>query len=265
MDRSKALWIVPSAAIAAICLLASFSGRSTEAAVPGQDDPSARAALEDVLGASGFSMDWDRGVLGFPVEVLVRDELLEYVLVSENGQVHESLLVSDVPASLVNAGILALGVERGQNARLLETTDGYDVVPPSGDGCYFYVAWQEGDEAFLYRLEDLIANLETGRAMQRHRWVFLGSRFVEDKGEEVFAADFTGNLMSLSYFYEGDTLFTGALEACESQTAWLANSWLLPPSRERVLFLCSKEKLSGLPERFLGELPLVTRRESQRR
>ena len=130
---------------------------------------------------------------------------------------------------------------------------------PAGDGFLLYAAWREGDETYLYRVDDLIANLETGRSLQRHRWVFLGSRFVEREGETYFAADQWGNLINLSFFYEGDTLLTGSIRACESQTAWLPNAWLLPPTGSKVLFVCARESLSELPPALAEALPVVER------
>ena len=66
----------------------------------------------------------------------------------------------------------------------------------------------------------------TSRALTRHRWVYLGSRFQAPReGEpEVFVADLEQNLICLSFFFQGNTLLTAARPECEAQTIWIANS-----------------------------------------
>ena len=146
--------------------------------------------------------------------MLVRDELLEYLLVGPRGQGHESLFTTDSGPSHLNAGLLALGVEPGSNARWDVTPEEPELRLPAGDGFYVYAAWRERDETYLFRVDDLLSNLRTGRSMPRHRWVFLGSRFSRPREDqpEVFVADHEGNLINIAFFFQGNTLLTPAVE-----------------------------------------------------
>jgi len=94
--------------------------------------------------------------------------------------------------------------------------------------------------------------------MRRHRWVYLGSRIVQRRsGEEAFAAGLEGNLVNISFFSQGNTLITGALEECLSQSSWLPNAWLLPPRGSRVTLLFSRERLATLPDALAAIVPSV--------
>jgi hypothetical protein len=204
--------------------------------------------------------------------VLVKEDLLEYVLVAPGGAAHEALFQTDVQPSLLNTALLALGVEPGANATweridppptLEERRAGkkpYRIHLPVGDGFLMYVAWREKDETYLYRLEDLIANLRTARAMERHRWVFLGSAFLDPKepgDAPVFAADAEGNLINLAFFQSGHTLLSAALQDCEDQSIWVANPWLLPERGQPVRLMFAHASLAELPAAWKASLPVV--------
>jgi len=237
-----------------------------------QEVGGARDAAAEAFRAQGIRLDLEHGLCSIPVTVLVRDDLLEYVLVNPHGAAHESLFVTEVDAAVLNAALVALGVEPGKNARwkpvepapspdeVRAGADAWQVEVPRGDGFHLYVGWRDGEETFFYRLEDLMRNLETGRAMRRHRWVYLGSRFVRFRpgAEEVFAATFEGNLVNLSFFEQGNTLLTAALPECEKQTIWLPNAWLIPGSGERVDLVWSRERLDAPPPALVAGFPKLT-------
>ncbi len=238
---------------------------------PSAEQLEARRKLVATLAEQGVQIDLEQGLVGVPASVLVRHDLLEYLLVGPTGAAHEALLATDVTPSVLNAALLALGVAQGNNARWTvrdppptpeERADGvapYTVDPPEGDGFYLYLAWREGDEVYRFRVEDLLSNLETGRAMRRHRWVYIGSRFAQlVPGEpEVFAADVEQNLVNVAWFHAGNTLVTAALPQCRRQDIWIANAWLVPPERSAVQLVFARAELERLPEAWEAELPLV--------
>jgi hypothetical protein len=230
------------------------------------------ADLTAAFAAQGIHLDVAKGVCTIPASVLVREDLLEYLLVSPHGQAHESMFTTDVLPSVLNVALLALGVKPGQNASWVlrdpkpteaETKDGvspYVVVPPRGDGVYFYAAWKVDGETYFYRVEDLLLDRSTGTTMRRHKWVYLGSRMVKpraDGSEEAFAADLEGNIVNVALFEQGNTLLTAALPECLKQTIWMTNFWLLPPRDAKVELVFSREKLVALPSEIEVRLPTV--------
>ncbi len=233
-----------------------------------QHGPDPRAVLETALAEAGIRIDLDDGRCAVPARILVREELLEYLLVGPGGSAHESLFVTDVKPSLVNTALLALGFVPGVNASWTRRTEPlrdeerragvspYDVTLPKGDSLYLYALWEEDGEVYFYRIEDLIRNLSTGRTMRRHSWVYLGSRFVplEEEGEEVFVADREQNLLNIALFAEGNTLVTAALATCIDQTIWVGNTWLLPERDWPLLLVFSRNPLVAPPDDLLGTL-----------
>ncbi len=245
----------------AVAAQAPDAGRQAGAPTDASGDTAEAADLIQALAQAGIWVDREAGLCAVEARTVVLDELLEYVLVGPGGALHESLLRTDVPASLLNAGLLLLGAERGTNAvwtpvepppTLEERRAGkrpFSVALPAGDGFYLYLAWQAGDERYLFRLEDALTNLRADRSMTRHRWVYLGSRFVEPKpgAEPVFAADREGNMISLVLFEQGHTLLTGAVPDCLEQSIWIANRWLLPPPESAVRLVFARERIDALP------------------
>jgi hypothetical protein len=151
----------------------------------------------------------------------------------------------------------------------------YKVTPPSGDGLYMHATWREGDEVYFFRIEDLIANLETGRSMPRHKLVYLGSRMAVIPGlppelsgaapgeepREVFVADFDRNLVNLIYFANGNTLFTCVHGTENRQDVWAANIYNLPEMNQPVLLVFSKTPLATCPDSLRARLPEAKRPE----
>ncbi len=134
-----------------------------------------------------------------PAKLVMREGLLEYFAVLKGGKEHEALvgLVGNTPAderrppefaAKLNNAIQALGFTRGRPIRL--TARG--TSPAEGEPIYLFVEWEADGETHLARAEDLIWNRVENRPMQRGRWVYVGSSFVEDEpGSVVFAADLT--------------------------------------------------------------------------
>jgi hypothetical protein len=228
--------------------------------------------LEQAFLEHQIHLDLARGFVSIPVTVDVREDLLEYLLVNPQGAAHESLFVTEVVPSRLGAALLALGVAPGSNAKWKprdppptpeEVRAGvppYVVESPSGDGFFLYTAWREGGETYFYRIDDLLRDLESGRSLRRHRWVFLGSRMVRIRGaenREVLAADVEGNLVNIAFFEQGNTLLTAARPECLKQTIWLANGWLLPQRGSAVELFFSRELLATLPEGIEPRLPNV--------
>jgi hypothetical protein len=215
-------------------------------------------------------IDLERGVLGLACNVGITYDQIEYLLVGPNGSGHESLLLTTATPSLINAGLLLLGVERGRDVRWTKrdpppTDDerargvkSYTLELPSGDGFYLYLGWRRGDETYLFRAEDLVLNVRADTTMERHRWVYTGSHFVSSKdGHEAFAADIAQNLISVIFFPEHDVFATAALPDCVIQTIWHPNYRMLPQAGSNVELFFSRQRIVELPPGWAEKLPRV--------
>lgn len=233
-------------------------------------DGAAAEQAEEFFLQAGIELSLEQKRVSIPARVVVRNELLEFLLVLPHGAMHESLLSTEVDVELLNAALLTLGVQTGKDADWApknpppteeERAAGvrpYDVVLPEGDTFYLYLGWQVEGEAYLYRVEDLLRNLRTQRSMRRHPWVYLGSKMVETRDGEVFGAVAAGNLVNITFFKGGSTsLMTAGLLDCADQSIWLANAWLLPEMDSEVrLFFC-REPMSQAAPGLIGMLPEV--------
>src|SRR5438552_5110248 len=234
--------LVTSLAVGCIALVA-----AQETPTSAKPDERPGAQLVDAFAKQGIHLDLERRLVSISAVVDIRGDLLEYLLVNPRGAAHESTFVTNVVPSQLNTALLALGVQPGKNAdwvrkdppptpdEIKNGVPAYEVKPPEGDGFFLYAAWKSEGETYLYRVEDLLLDLSTGASMRRHRWVYLGSRLVRPREEpgqksaqELFAADVEGNLVNISFFEQGNTLLTGALPQCLSQTIWQTNAWLVP-------------------------------------
>lgn len=249
------------------------AGRKEPAPAEGAASAAAQAAeLRAAAARDGIELDLAAGMLSVPATVRIKNDLLEYLLVAPNGAAHESLFLTDVRPSVLNTALLLLGVEQGQNAFAVELTTldargrpEREIHPPAGDGFFLYAGWREGGETYFFRVEDLVRNLRSGRSLRRHRWVYLGSRFVVLKpgAPEAFVADVDGNLINLSFFFQGNTLLSAALPECEEQTIWAANEWLLPEMGAPVRLFFARAPLAALTPEQIARLPEVVAGEDE--
>ena len=163
---------------------------------PPRDEDAAREALRASFEANQIRVDFEAGVCAIPVFIEVRNDLLEYLLVSPNGAMHESMFMTPSDPEVLNAALLSLGVSAGSNAvwtlkdpapteeELAGGASAYEVTLPQGDGFFLYACWREAGELYFYRIEDLLRDLTRSRSARRHRWIYLGSRMVQRPGQE---------------------------------------------------------------------------------
>ncbi|HKB15422.1 MAG TPA: YdjY domain-containing protein [Planctomycetota bacterium] len=220
-------------------------------------DREAKEKLLRTFAEKGIFLDAERGRIEIEGRMNFPHMPVEYLLTSRRGATHECLFVTDASPSLLTAAVFVLGLERGKNVEykvkepppteeeMRAGVSPYETIPPRGDGLYVYVEWTEGEEVRQYRVEDLIQNDRTGRALPRQPWVFLGSRFVRTaRGDpEVFAAEAEGNLVAVTYFALGNQIFTYPHPDAATQNAFTPNAALLPDRGSPVRIIFSRQRL----------------------
>ena len=228
---------------------------------PRQDPPDAPQDVFAALAQSGIDLDLDRGTVSVPATFLILDDWLEYLIVTPQGKAHESLFQTSVRPSLLNAAILALGLEPGKRMRwenrvpqpteteLAEGVRPVLAVAPTGPQLFLYAEWTDGDEVYRYRVEDLVLKSNSRTAMDRTGWVFVSAPFVPDhprpdqERREVFGADRDGNIASLCFFANETHLLSSPDPDAIHQTIWTANPFLCPDKDTACTLIFSKERL----------------------
>ncbi len=137
---------------------------------------------------------------------------IEYVLIAEGGTRHEGLAMIHCTPSLLNACLIAIGLERATGRQYLmkeplpsreDVLDGledaYRMIPPLGERVFVYVAFEEEDGSTVERpIEDFLVDGRVGEKLPLRGFLYLGSRFAEalfgTERREVFMADYERNI-----------------------------------------------------------------------
>ncbi|MCH2112260.1 MAG: YdjY domain-containing protein [Planctomycetes bacterium] len=240
------------------------------------ETPAAKEAVIAALAAEGVRVDQAKGLLEVSGAVCQTRDPLEYLIVTPRGKDHEALfkLEEGITGAALNTAMLLLGVEKGENGRMIPknpppTREEYEAGAPlhdvehaSGDGFYITVGWElpmwnRTAERFMFRVEDLVLNVNREATYQRGKFVYLGSRFIRAHKDapELFAADAEGNLVSLVYFHPANHLLTGSDPQADNQYIWFPNHWILPEINTPVTLWFSREPLERWPELSESLLP----------
>ena len=185
---------------------------------------------------------------------------IEFVLVHRRGKGHETLFVTDVKASILNAAMLLIGFQPGENAKSVErvplptpeeVAKGAllaDTFPPKGMNVWFVARWKktdlEGKEIDVeVPVEDLILDLATQRAIEDVDWIYLGGNLAPLYRNEppVFIGDYEGNLVSQVYRAPANHLVTVRHAAADDDERWWITE-LAPPPDTPVQLVISREQ-----------------------
>ncbi|MDO4573890.1 MAG: YdjY domain-containing protein [Planctomycetia bacterium] len=134
---------------------------------------------------------------GYRRKVPYKEEGMPDTVLQFNGpKSHESIFCIDVPASVLHAGLLAIGAKTGEPVRFQPKLE-----PPTGDPITITIRWKNPAGEIVERnARELIIDHDTGKPMEKD-WVFAGSFFYEDDdGVQRYAADSEGEVVGVSNF-----------------------------------------------------------------
>jgi hypothetical protein len=172
---------------------------------------------------------------------------IEYLLIHKRGKRHEALFVTRSKPSVLNAALLMLGLEPGQNATAVEKkppptleeiekgADPIIVTPPKGMQFWMTVHWKtpEGKQVD-YCIEDMVLDLSTQEAVVDCSWIYLGGRMarIYKNEPEVYVADMEGNLVSTCYMSPDNHLATMVHKDARDQQNWWFTDKMPPHDTE---------------------------------
>jgi len=225
---------------------ATFEGRDrvglAEAPEPPQIDwtqPQLFEAAKKTCAEYGIELTKDE--VRVPSRFVLRSGAIEYFAVLKGGKEHETLIsiLGNTPAgerrprdfaARLNNAVMAIGFHRGRGVRFSPTGR----IAPKGDTAYLFIEWEEKGEKVLARAEDLVWDRTKDAPMERGKWVYVGSSFVqgEDPNMPVFAADVTAEVVS-TYTQSPDTMFDNTTADATDDSAFLVASPRLPPDVDK--------------------------------
>ena len=145
--------------------------------------------------------------------------VIEYLLVTNSGKTHESLLRADVQPYHIHLALLLLGAKGAQTNDYPEGK----TAPIPGDRVSIAVAWTTKGKEQSRPAEQLVLNRRTRAPASPGPWTYNGSRTVEG----TFIAQRDGSIVSL--ITDGDALINNPRAGREDDEFWEINKADLPP------------------------------------
>jgi len=179
-------------------------------------------------------LDQKARALTFPGVLNMTDGNLEYLIVTEQGNTHESLLVSDVTPSDLHFAMLLLGA-KGAGSQSGDLPPGqidskYLKTAPKlkGDDIDITVHWKAGDTEKSAPVEDWLFNTETKKQVTRGPWIYNGSTF----NEGHFLAQIEGAHAALVTYPAA--LINNPRKGNDNDQIWAVNTKAVPPVKTPV-------------------------------
>ncbi len=177
-------------------------------------------------------------VIRFPAVINMRDGLLEYVLVTGKGKVHEALLRTTINATHLNIVLKLLRYQDSPELFSLRNEDGspsgrYPVVDAKTKAAArveLRMIWQGEQQEQSASINELIARQPKNRPMPPGPWIYSGSVVYEGR----FLAEQTGDLIAIQ-------IDQGAIFNCpganrDNDEVWLPVTKRLPAVDAPVTF-----------------------------
>lgn len=179
-------------------------------------------------------LDHKRREVTIPCELNMDSGLLEYLLVSEQGKRHESLLWTRCEPIQVHSALLLLRARGAPSNRVarLPSQEAPGLRPTAeqlpGDRVVVRVEWTNGLDRVVRPAGELVFNTHARRSPLQGPWVFNGS-FLEQAG---FAAQLSGSLISL--VTDPGALINSLAAGHERDDVWIPHAGFLPPLKTTV-------------------------------
>ncbi|MCC6442978.1 MAG: hypothetical protein IT210_05905 [Armatimonadetes bacterium] len=135
-------------------------------------------------------VDQNKGHLWIPAKAHMDSGLVEYLACGPEGKLHESVLKVEARPIHLQVGLLLLNLKPGRNLSFQG-----DPTIPTGSPVEIWAEWKTPSGKKRIRAEEWLRNRVTRRAVPAVRWVFTGSRFIDNK----FAAEGEQSLISVCH------------------------------------------------------------------
>jgi hypothetical protein len=192
--------------------------------------PVVREISPGVFEIGKIQLDQKARTVKFPGVLNMKDGILEYLLVTEQGSTHESLLVSDIQPNELHFAMLLLGAkgsgeEKPGDVPPAQIDAKYLKTAPKlkGDPISITVTWKAGETAKSTPVEDWIFNFEKKKPMERGPWIYNGSRF----NDGHFLAQVEGAFAALVTFPAA--LINNPRPGSDNDANWTVNEKAVPP------------------------------------
>lgn len=213
--------------------------RSEEAA-PAPEAPKVIKIGEHHYRLGEITFDAKNRELRLPAVVNLREGgPIEYLLVHENGAVHEALLATQVRGLQLQIALKLLRYRAGEGDlfdRFLPDEERRQKLEKQGktergDPISLIVSWEAGGQTREMPVAKWILDAETGEAMTDEPWILTGSHFMNHH----FLADTEGSLIGV--YLDQAALLNMSRPGAENDERWGANPALTPEVGQKVTLI----------------------------
>jgi len=180
-------------------------------------------------------LDKNKGNIQFPASLNMNQGVIEYLIVTGMGKLHESLLRTEAEPYQIHLAMLLVG------AKGAPTNSVSDDPAMAGDSVTIYLAWKSGKIDKRSRAEDLVFNIGAKQMMTRGSWTYNGSRVIAGN----FIAQRDGSIVSL--IVDPDALINNPRPGRENDELWQIKSNGLPPLNTLFQVTIQLEKAAAKP------------------
>jgi len=195
---------------------------------PAKPKPAVKRIGETRFRLGDVEFDSKTKEVSIPATVNMREGgPIEYVLVHENGKVHESILTTSAsPLDIqIVLNLLSYKAGRGDVFDKLLTEEALAQAgkrDEPGEGLNIFFLWKEGDKEKSSPVDTLVLDGEGTQPMEVGPWVFTGS---STEGR-TFMAEAEGSILAV--YLDHLAIFNMARPGAEFDERWGANGNLIP-------------------------------------
>ncbi len=177
-----------------------------------------------------------------PSSVNMREGVIEYALVTENGKTHESLLNTKVRPFDVNVTMLLCHYEphAGELVKIVKEPTPELVAlaakkmeHPGANHVLLTVEWMDGDKKRSAPMGSWIRNVREKKTLDIPFWIYNGS----DMGDGIFMADGDGSFISVHFDLVG--IMGSNAKWCGDDGNWELETNAIPPVDSPVTLIIS--------------------------
>jgi len=216
-----------------LCVLAISLSAQEPSGLPAEKPPappSIREVSPGIFQVGGVKLEKAARRVSFPAKLNMTDGPLEYLLVTGQGKLHESVLKADLEPHHLQVAMLLLGAKGMQAAPLTNAPSGGPITqagernpPLPGEPVLIEVTWTQDGKPQRKRIEELVFNKRAKEPMARGPFTFTGSRIWQGK----FVAQTEGSLIAL--ITDPDAVFNNPRPNRDADEAWVVRQQDVPP------------------------------------
>ena len=184
----------------------------------------------------GVRLDSRTKTITFAAALNLNEGLVEYVLVGNDGKIHESVLRTDIEPYHLHLAFVLLGARGTPRGALIEDYS----KPLPGDAVTITATWTHAGRHVTRPVEDFVRHITTQTVLKRGDWTHTGSRTIEG----TFLAQRDRSFIAVRG--DVDALINNPRPGRDNDKIWEANPLLCPP-KETPVTVTVKLKLNPKP------------------